>query len=210
MKVIVFGATGLTGRQLITQGLARGHHMTAFVRDPSRLETQHARLGLVSGDVTSYETVARAIDGQHAVLCALGATTPLRRDPSLVLGVQHIITAMTEAGVSRLIYVSFLGVPDGRHQLSLLGRVLVAPFLLRNPTNDHAAKEELIMNSALDWTIVRPPRLTKGPKTGRYRHGTDIRAESVIPNISRADLADFMLRQLDDTTYRRNAPAVMY
>jgi len=109
-----------------------------------------------------------------------------------------------------LIYLSFLGVLSGRNQLSLLGRYLVAPLILRNVVADHEAKENIIRRSNLDWTVVRPPRLTNGPHTGSYRHGTDIKAASVIPMISRADVADCMLRQLGDRAYLRKAPAVMY
>ena len=109
-----------------------------------------------------------------------------------------------------MIYLSFLGVSGGREQLSFLGRYVVAPLIMRNVVADHEAKENIIRQSNLDWTIVRPPRLTNGPHTGAYRRGPDIKAASVVPMISRADVADFMLRQLDDPTYLRKAPAVMY
>jgi putative NADH-flavin reductase len=210
MKVLVLGAAGRTGRELVAQGLERGHHVTAFVRDPSRLDVEHDRLKVAVGDVTRHPTVIQAIEGQQGVLCALGAHTPIRRDRTLILGMQHIVTAMSEASAKRLIYLSFLGVLAGRRQLSLLGRILVAPILLRDVSADHAAKEAIIMSSALDWTIVRPPRLTEGPRTCAYRHGVDIRAKSAVPTISRADLADFMLNQLDDPTYIRETPAIMY
>jgi putative NADH-flavin reductase len=124
--------------------------------------------------------------------------------------VDNIVRAMERAGPRRLIYLSFLGVRGGREQLSLVGRYVVAPLILRNVVADHEAKENIIARSGLDWTIVRPPRLTNGPHTGVYRHGGDIKAESVIPMISRADVADFMLLQLDDRAYLRKAPAVMY
>src|SRR5262245_44528523 len=81
---------------------------------------------------------------------------------------------------------------------------------LANVAADHEAKESIITRSNLDWTIVRSPRLTHGPLTGAYRHGSDIKASSLVPMISRADVADFMLRQLDDRTYLHKAPAVMY
>lgn len=110
----------------------------------------------------------------------------------------------------RLVYLSFLGVPEGRTQLSLLGRTLVSRLFMRNVVADHALKEEIIRESGLDWIIVRPPRLTTGPRRATYRHGANIRATALIPTISRADLADFMLRQLEDDTYVRQAPAVMY
>jgi hypothetical protein len=117
---------------------------------------------------------------------------------------------MEQRGVRRLVYLSFLGVPEGRHQLSVVGRYLVAPLLLRNVVADHTAKERIIRRSTLEWVTVRPPRLTNGARRGRYRSGLDIRATSVVPRISRADLADFMLRQLGEDTYVRKTPAIMY
>jgi putative NADH-flavin reductase len=165
---------------------------------------------MVQGDVADAAAVERALFGQDAVLCALGAATPLKRDQTLVNGMDNIVRAMERSGPRRLIYLSFLGVSGGREQLSLLGRHVVAPLILRNVVTDHEAKENIITRSGLDWTIVRPPRLTNGPHTGAYRHGDNVKAASVIPMISRADVADFMLLQLDDRAYLRKAPAVMY
>jgi putative NADH-flavin reductase len=210
MRVTVFGASGATGRHLIDQALTCGHHVTAFVRDPSRFDVRSERLTVVVGDVAEATIVASAVEGRHGVLCALGAASPLRRDPTLIEGVRHIVSAMEQGGVRRLVYLSFLGVPEGRHQLSLVGRYVVAPLLLRHVVSDHAAKERIIRGSSLEWVIARPPRLTNGARKGSYRSGVDVRATSVIPRISRADLADFMLRQLDEDTYVRKTPAIMY
>jgi putative NADH-flavin reductase len=210
MRIVVFGASGATGRQLVGQAQSDGHQVTAFVRDALRLDARSGQLTLVVGDVADAMVVASAVEGQDGVLCALGAATPLRRDRTLVKGVRHIVGAMEQCGVRRLVYLSFLGVRDGRRQLSPVGRYLVAPVLLRNVVADHEAKEQIIRQSSLDWVIVRPPRLTNGARRANYRSGLDIRATSVIPRISRADLAEFMLRQLRENTWVRKAPAVMY
>jgi putative NADH-flavin reductase len=210
MRVIVFGASGATGRQLVGQALADGHEVTAFVRNASRLDTRSGRLTVVVGDVAEVTVVASAVDSHDGVLCALGAATPLRRDATLVEGLRHIVCAMEQSGVRRLVYLSFLGVREGRSQLSIVGRYLVAPLLLRNVVADHEAKERIIRMSSLDWIIVRPPRLTNGVHRGSYRSGVDVRATSIVPRISRADLAEFMLRQLTQDTYVRKSPAVMY
>jgi putative NADH-flavin reductase len=210
MRVVIFGASGATGRPLVAQALSHGHRVTAFVRHIARLQPQADAADIVEGDVANAASVARAIEGHEGVLCALGAATPLRRDPTLVDGVRHIVRVMEQYEVPRLVYLSFLGVREGREQLSALGRLVVAPLLMRNVVADHEAKERVIRASALDWIIVRPPRLTNGARRGRYRAGTEILATSVVPRISRADLADFMLRQLVDDTYVRRSPAVMY
>jgi putative NADH-flavin reductase len=210
MRVVVFGATGGTGRELVGQALAQGHQVTAFVRSVSRLSPRSRDTHVVQGDVSDPAAVAGAIEDQNAVLCALGAATPLHHDRTLIDGMRHIVGAMESSGTRRLVYLSFLGVRDGRTQLSVLGRFVVAPLVLRTVVADHEEKERIIRQSGLDWIIVRPPRLTYGPSRGQYRHGVNIRATSLIPRISRADLADFMLRQLSDNTYLCKAPAVMY
>jgi putative NADH-flavin reductase len=211
VRIVIFGATGATGRALVTQAITQGHQVTAFVRTPAKFDVKHGGLKVVQGDITDVAAVERALFGQDAVFCTLGAATPLKRDQTLVKGVDNIVRAMQRGGPRRLIYLSFLGVRGGREQLSLLGRYVVAPFILRNIVADHEAKENIISQSRLDWTIIRPPRLTNGPSTGgAYRHGIDIKASSVIPMISRADVAHFMLTQLDERRYLHKAPAVMY
>lgn len=208
MKILVFGATGLSGRRLVDCAVGRGLSVSAFVRDPDS-QAFPPGVHVVEGDVTDRRKVDNAVDGHDAVLCALGAVSPMRRSPSLVAGVDHIVTAMCDFGVRRLIYLSFLGVPAGRHQLSVLGRLVVVPILLRNVAKDHAEKENIVRRSGLDWTIVRPPRLTNGISTGSYRSGDDIRACQIVPRISRTDVAEFMVDRLDDPCSIGRALAIM-
>jgi putative NADH-flavin reductase len=103
-----------------------------------------------------------------------------------------------------------MGVRNGRDQLSFLGKYNVAPLALRNVVADHEAKEALIKQSHLNWTIVRAARLTNGPRTGAYLSSENIGANSIIPTISRADVADFMLKQLTCDTYLHKAAGVTY
>jgi putative NADH-flavin reductase len=188
VKVAIFGASGATGQHLVRQALDQGYEVTAFARSPSRFSVHDERIRTLRGDVTDQEAVRAAIAGQDAVLCALGASTPLRRDPTLVAGIQNIVAAMTDAGVRRLVYLSFCGVRAARWQLTPLGRYIVAPIIMRNVVADHEAKERIIQESQLEYVIVRPPRLTNGPARGTYRSGTNIRADSLIPHIARADV----------------------
>jgi putative NADH-flavin reductase len=209
MNLLVFGASGGTGRQVVHQALAQNHSVTAFVRNPAKLRTVHPQLTMVTGDVSDPLAVATAVRGQDAVVSALGAATPLRRDPTLVQGIGHIVEAMTQAGARRLIYQSFIGVGDSQEEAGFFIRH-VAPLLLRHPIADHEAKERLIMKSELQWTIVRPPKLTNGRLTLVYRSGERIKARSPMPLLSRADVADFMLGQLTDQTYLRKVVPVMH
>jgi uncharacterized protein YbjT (DUF2867 family) len=140
MRVVVFGASGATGRQLVAQAVTQGQHVTAFVRREPPLEMRSQDVTIVRGDVRDLDAVECAVEGKDAALCALGAATPLRRDPTLLEGVRHIVDVMEQSSVRRLVPLSFLGVREGRRQLSMVGRFLVAPLLLRNVVADHEAK----------------------------------------------------------------------
>lgn len=209
MQVLVLGASGATGREIVRQALDLGHSVNAFVRDLGKFEIKHAELGLMVGDVTQYASVERAVMGQDAVVSALGSGNSLRSHPALGEGVQNIIRAMDHAGVRRFVYLSMLGVGKSGRQLGFVDRYIVLPLLLRNVVADHAREEGLIKRSTLDWVIVRPPRLTNGPYTGRYRSGEDVRERVPLASISRADVAAFMIDQLTDDRYVHRTPAVL-
>jgi putative NADH-flavin reductase len=210
MNILVFGASGGTGRELVSQGVEQGHTFTAFVRNPAKFELKHPNIKIVKGDIADQASVEGAVGGHDAVMSALGASTVLRREPAFTAGTQTIVKAMEQAGVRRFIYLSTPVVRAVRDQLNLLGRYVVAPVILRNVAADHEANESVIERSKLDWTIVRPPRLTNGARTGVYRSGERVRSTSLIPEISRADVAAFMLKQLSDNTFLRRAVCVMY
>lgn len=209
MNLLIFGASGATGRQLVEQAFAQGHGVTAFVRDPARLPLSHPDLTLVRGDVLDAGAVERAVAGQDAVLVALGAPSPVRRYPALTEGLRHVVGAMERAAVRRLVYLSFIGAHESRRGGGFFIEH-IASRLLRPTIADHEDNEALIRRSGLDWTIIHPPKLTNGRRTGTYRHGEAIQARSPFPTISRADLGDFMLGQLTDRTYLRKAVAVMH
>jgi putative NADH-flavin reductase len=209
MNMLVFGASGRTGRELVKQGLAQGHSVTAFVRNPAKFDIEHPHLKVVQGDVANRVSVESAVRDHDAVICALGAATLLKREQAVVVGVHNIIMAMEWAGVRRLIYLSADTVRDTRDQLNALRKVIV-PLLLHNSAADHEINESMIKQSHLDWIIVRPPMLTNGERTGAYRSGERLRARSIIPQLSRADLAEFMLKQLADNPFLHKAPGVMY
>lgn len=161
------------------------------------------------GDVKEHASVERAVKDSDAVASALGSGNSLRSHPALIDGVRNIVRAMEHAGVRRLVYLSMLGVGGSGRQLGLVDRCVVLPLLLRNVMQDHAKKERLIECSALDWVIVRPPRLTNGPYTGNYRSGEDVRDGTLLASVSRADVADFMVKQLTDDQYVHRTPAVL-
>jgi putative NADH-flavin reductase len=192
MKILVLGATGLTGEHLVKQGLDRGHSVTAFVRDPSKIRLRHPNLRVFAGDVSNAEHVREAIKGHDAVLSALGAKSPFKRDYRLITGINNVVTAMEQENVKRLVYQSFLGVKENREDLGFFVNHVVS-FLLQKVIADHEEKERIIKKSKLQWTIIRPPKLTNGSGRGKYRTGEHITSSSLILKVSRPDVADFML-----------------
>jgi putative NADH-flavin reductase len=210
MKLLVFGPTGGTGRHMVEQALAQGHAVTAFVRNPARFDLRHANLTVVAGDVMDPATIERAIPGHDAVLSALGA--PPRSSGTIRAdGTRNIIRAMEKAGVRRFVCQTSLGYGDSRQTLELAPlyfRYLIVPFVLRKVFADHALQEDHIKQSRLDWVIVRPGNLTDGPRTGAYRHGFAASDRTIEVSVSRADVADFMLKQLSDDTYLHKTPGL--
>ncbi len=200
MKLAIFGATGGTGTCLVEQAIAAGHEVTAVVRDPARLKAAgqqaagHAgRLRIVTGDVTDPATIVPAVTGAGAVLTAIGpgGTGPATISADSARG---IIEAMRKAGARRLLMVSGSIVTDAGEGPVM--RYLVKPVarrtFLRNVCADMRRAEDEVRRSGLDWTIVRPPRLTAGAATGAYRTAADRNLPRGY-TICRADLAACML-----------------
>jgi putative NADH-flavin reductase len=204
MKLLVFGATSGTGRQIVAQALEQGHVVTAFVRHSAAVTTKHENLIVKEGDVLDYPSVAAAVKGQDAVLSALTKTTVL------LPGTKNIIHAMEQHGVGRFVCESSLGVADSRKQLGWLFRFFVVPLLLRNVFRDREVQEHYIKESKLDWVIVRSSVLTNGRPTGVYRCGFRRTHHPIMATISRADAANFMLKQVVDNTYLRMTPGLWY
>lgn len=208
MKMIVFGASGTIGRELVRQALEQGHQITAFVRNPQKVaDLQHKNLRLYSGDVLDGTSVENAMPGHDAVFCALGAG---RGDKVRAIGTKHILEAMEKNGIRRFIVQTTLGCGDSYGNLNFFWKRIMFGWFLKKAFLDHELQEQYILGSGVDWTIVRPGAFTDGPRTGRYRHGFAADARGLKLKISRADVADFMLRQLEDTTYLRRTPGLSY
>jgi putative NADH-flavin reductase len=221
MRLAIFGPTGGTGRRLVERAIAEGHEVTAFARNPSKITARHERLRIVVGDAFDPESVLEAVSGNEAVICVLGSRTPSnplhpRRpgDPHGVTsaGSQNIVAAMKEHGLRRLVCQTAWGVGESRQNPGIAGaffmNVLVPP-LLRDEYADKEAQEKIVAESGLDWIIVRPMILTNGSWTNDYRADVDLKPGR-RPYISRADVADFLLKQLTDDTFVRKTPAIGY
>ena len=209
MRVLIFGATGGTGRELVLQALQKGYDVSAFVRNPSNLTIQTARLHIVQGDIQRVESIHSAIPGHDAVLSALG-TRSLGPTTLLSDAAREIVRSMEAHGVRYILWESSLGIGKTRGQLSPLYNWVLIPLLLRHVFADKERQEATIQATRLEWTIVQPAALTNGPRTERYRVGGSACNGRLFPRISRADVAHFMLKELEQRGHVRKVVPLCY
>ncbi len=209
--ILIIGASRGIGLETVRRALDQGYRVRAFARSASQIPITHAELTKVNGDALRAEDVATAVKGADAVIQTLGAKA------SLALVTSHtrlfsdatpiLIQAMEREGVKRLICVTGFGAGDSREHMSLLQRL---PFelLLGRVYEDKAVQEMMIRHSALSWVIARPGILTSGPRTGRYKI-LDKPADWRNGTISRSDVADFLVKQVEDDAYLGKTPALI-
>jgi putative NADH-flavin reductase len=209
MRILIFGATGGTGRELVAQALQRGHDVTPFVRTSGKLSSADSRLRVMQGDIQRAESVHAAIPGHDAVLSALG-TRSLGPTTLLSDAAREIVAAMPMNGVRRIIWESSLGIGETRGKLGPLYNWLLIPLLLRHGFADKERQEAIIKATPLEWTIVQPAALTNGPRTGTYRVGAGAGCGGLWARVSRADVAHFMLNEVENPRYVRQTVPLCY
>ena len=192
MKLLVLGATGGTGLEIISQAIERGHSLTAFVRAPDPLKRFGDRIAVVRGNLLNSSELQRVLKGHDAVLSSFGPRLPISKADATLL--ERFAVALTggmhQAGVRRVVVEStaFLFKDSIIPPTNLFGRLFFP-----NVVRDAGEMENVFRKSGLDWTMVRPPRLTDKPRTGKYRV-----LEGHLPRfgfaISRAAVADFMIK----------------
>lgn len=209
MKIVVFGASGGTGKEIVRQALEAGHEVTGFVRSPAKLEISHPNLKKCQGDVLDVAAVEGAVAGQDAVISALGPTRP--PVPGMMENAaKNILAAMKKHGVQRLVSTTGAGVRDPQDKPKLVDHVMkgLLSLLAKEVLRDSAVNVDVIRASNVDWTIVRYPRLIDGTHTGKYRVGYV--GKDSGSQLSRADGADFVLKELTEAKYVHQMPMVSY
>ena len=200
-RVLIVGATGGTGRQLLAQALERGLVVSVLVRDPGKLDVSHPQLTVIRGDVLDYAAVEQAVRGHDAVISALGHKRFFQPTRILSDGTRNIVRAMEAHGVRRLVCETSLGLGDSAGRMGLYYTLFVLPVILPFYFWDKTRQERVVAGSSAEWVIVRPGALTNGARRGAYRHGRRIGNYLWTVSVSRADVAHFMLDQVDDNTY---------
>ena len=209
MKIIIFGASGRMGIKVVEQALEARHLVTAFLRTPSKIAIQHPNLTLFQGDVLDAAAVENALAGQEVVISVLHTTRP--PVPGMMeTAAKNILSAMQKHGIRRIISTTGAAVPQLEDQPKVGDRLINAflNILDKNFVVDSSANVKVIQTSNLDWTIVRFPRVMDGARTGKYRVayiGKDSGTQ-----ISRADGANFVLKELTEKKWLRKAPVVSY
>jgi putative NADH-flavin reductase len=207
-RILIIGATGGTGRQLVAQALERGYAVTALARNPAKLDLAHPHLVIARGDVLDYRAVEAAMRGQDAVVSALGHKRFFYPTRILSEGTRNVLRAMDAHGVARLVCATSLGLGDSAGRLGLFYTFFIIPMILPFYFWDKTRQEQIIARSACAWTIVRPGVLTDEARRGGYRCGSDLGGFIGTVRIARADVADFMLAQLESDTFLRTAVGV--
>jgi putative NADH-flavin reductase len=211
MKILLFGATGGTGKEVLLQALEQGHTVTTIVRNPSKINIRLKRLKVIQGDVLT-SNLDFAFANQDAVICCLG--TPANKAGTLrSQGTKNIINAMKKANISRFICQTSLGYDDSIQVLnctSFFFKKIIVPYILKATFMEHHLQEIAIKQSGLNWIIVRPGNLTNGKKTENYKYGFAYSDPTLKVKISRADVANLLVKQLSSSENNQKIIGISY
>ncbi|MCA5006128.1 NAD(P)-dependent oxidoreductase [Sphingobacterium bovistauri] len=209
MNVTIFGGTGTTGLLVIQKALSAGHSVTAYARTLSKISIQHNNLTVIEGELTDIEKIKSSVKNADAVISVLG---PTGKSKGLVIskGIKNIISAMQMHGVKRLIATATPSykVSKDKFQFGFTLGVFMVKSFINDTYQDIVATGEEIAKSPLDWTIVRLPMLSNNPSKGKLNIGYTGDGQVNLFSLSRTDLADFLIQQLADKTYLRQAPVI--
>lgn len=209
MRLVVIGATRGIGQATVREARSRGHQVTALVRPGRERPAMDPEVRVVPGDAADPVALAAAVAGQDAVVSSLGVPVRAENVTLFSESTRHLLAAMGAAGVTRLVAVTGIGAGDSRGHGGFVYDRIVQPFLLRSAYEDKDRQEALIRGSDRQWLIVRPGPLTNGPRSGAYRALTDLAGVKKAGKISRADVAAFIVDQLERPTLFGRTPLLV-
>jgi putative NADH-flavin reductase len=208
-KILVIGATGGTGRLIVSQAVARGHDVAALVRSPEKGSELHGAK-LIAGDARDETVLREAVKGRDAVISALGTpASPFREVTLLTTATRALVSAMKAEHVARLVCITGIGAGDSAGHGGFVMDHLIFPLLLRKVYADKNRQEAIVRASGLDWVLVRPSVLNGKPSRGPIRALTDLSGFHG-GTIARQDVATFVLDQLRSDTWRHRSPLITW
>ncbi|WP_421360480.1 NAD(P)-dependent oxidoreductase [Agrobacterium rosae] len=209
MKILVLGATGATGRLIVSTAIAKGYEVAALVRSRAKA-ADLAGAELIEGDARDPAALTRAIAGCDAVISSLGtAMSPFKEVTLLSTATRALVEVMEQQNIRRLICITGLGAGDSRGHGGFFFDRLFLPLMLRKVYEDKDRQEDAIRASMLDWTIVRPTVLNDKPARGGIKALTDLSGVHG-GSIARSDVAEFVVQQLATDTWLRKVPLITW
>jgi nucleoside-diphosphate-sugar epimerase len=209
MNITIFGGTGTTGLLLVEKALKSGHTVTVFARTPSKISIRHNNLKIVKGELAEYGKIEEAIKNADAVLSVLGPTQKTK-GLDIANGIKNIVEAMKKNDVKRLIATATPAFKDSndKFQFGFAFGVFMVKALIKDSYNNIVLTGKHIAESGLDWTIVRLPMLSDKPANGKINAGYTGDGTVNLFSLSRADLADFLLQQVDNKKWLHRSPVI--
>lgn len=209
MNITIFGGTGTTGLLVTAKALRDGHTVTLFARTPSKITIEHNGLKIVKGELTDLNKIEEALDGADAVISVLGPS-PKTKGLIIADGIKNIIKAMKNKGIKRLIATATPSFKDknDRFQIGFAFGVFMVKTLIKDSYKNIVLTGKYISESGLDWTIVRLPMLSNNPSTGKLNIGYTGDGKVNLFSLTREDLANFLIQQLEDKLYIGKAPVI--
>lgn len=209
MKIGIIGASKGIGYSLLNLALEEGNEVSILVRDPSKIEINNSRLNIVKGDIRNLDSVKSVVTGQDAICICIGISPTNKPVDVFSKGVENVLSAMATESSQKLISVTGIGAGETKGHGGFLYDRILKPLLLKSIYADKDRQEAIIKASKVEWLIVRPGFLTDGERTGKYRIIDDLTGITA-GKISRLDVADFILKQLTNSTHFGKTPLLMY
>ncbi len=209
MRLLIIGASRGIGLELVKQALAEGHQVTALARHIERITLEHSNLSAIQGDILNLDSVAKVVEGQDAVCITIGMNPTLKPVRIFSEGTNNVLDAMHKHAVKRLLCVTGIGAGDSKGHGGFLYDKIFNPLMLKTIYHDKDLQESMVRQAGIDWVIVRPGFLTHGAKTGEYKMLTDL-SGITAGRISRADVADFILKQCSYMSFLKQTPLLTY
>lgn len=209
MKLLIIGGSRGVGRSMLECAVRRGFDVTVLARFPEKIEADESKVTILKGDVLNKEDLASAVHGQEAVCSCIGVAITFKPVSLFSRAAENIVEVMENNTEQKFVAVTGIGAGDSKGHGGFLYDKIFKPIFLSTIYQDKDREEEIIRSSALDWLIVRPAGLTNGTQTGKYRVIDNLDG-IVAKRISRMDVADFILNQIEEPSQFGKAVLLTY